>query len=84
MSKLPTPLNGHVLVDPIVDQVKSVFSNPDSKKDLQYAKVLAVAEGSLLKVNDTIVYNPRSLNAINLEGVGLKGFVHEGIIIAIL
>ena len=77
------PLNGNVLVTPIKDQVKSVFSEGDSRRDLQYAKVDAVSEGSLLETGKTIIYNPRNLTDIVYKGK-LKGIVHEGNIIAIL
>ena len=77
------PLNGNVLVTSVKDQVKSVFSQEDSRKDLQYAKVEAVSKGSKLRVGDIIVYNPRNLTDIVYKGK-LKGIVHEGNIIAIL
>lgn len=91
------PLNGNVLVTPIKDQVKSVFSEGDSRRDLQYAKVDAITKKkfsiidmiinlflrSKLKVGDTIIYNPRNLTNIVYKGK-LKGIVHEGNIIAIL
>ncbi len=77
------PLNGNVLVTTLRDQVKSVFSEGDSKRDLQYAKVDAVSEGSTVELGSTIVYNPRNLTNIVYKGK-LKGIVHEGNIIAIL
>ncbi|KKL61084.1 hypothetical protein LCGC14_2198870 [marine sediment metagenome] len=92
------PLNGNVLVTPMKDQVKGVFTQSDSRRDLQYAKVDEVTERKItllkrilefffskptLKVGDTIIYNPRNLTNIVYKGK-LKGIVHEGNIIAIL
>lgn len=78
-----TPLNGNVLVIVLRNQTEEVFSEADSKKDLQYAKVEKVAEGSKLEIGSKIVYNPRNLNNIVADGE-LKGFVHETQIIAIV
>ncbi len=77
------PLNGNVLVTTLRDQVKSVFSEGDSRRDLQYAKVDAVSKGSAVELGSTIIYNPRNLTNIVYKGK-LKGIVHEGNIIAIL
>lgn len=69
-------LNGNVLVDPIKDQAVELFSESDSRKDLQYAKVLIVEEGSKLEVGDVVIFNPRSLTNIVVKGE-LKGALHE-------
>lgn len=93
MSKLPQPLNGNVIVSPRPDQVVQIFKDPDSKKDLQYAEVLVTSKPWVmneemvttnLTVGDIIIYNPRTLNKLAVEGEGLLGIVHEGNIIAIL
>lgn len=77
------PINGNVLVVVLRNQTEEIFREADSKKDLQYAKVEAVSEGSKLSVGSKIVYNPRNLNKI-VDNGELKGFVHETQIIAIL
>lgn len=84
MNKLPQPLNGNILVEVKHDQVKEIFSDADSKKDLQYAEVIATSEGSLLNIGDLIIYNPRALNKINIKDVGLRGILNEGNVIAIM
>ena len=62
------PLNENVLAKPKRDVVKSSFQEADNRRDLQYAEVMAVCEGSKINVGETIVYNPRSITNIEFEG----------------
>lgn len=62
------PLNENVLAKPKRDVVKSAFQDADTRKDLQYAEVMAVCEGSKINIGDTIVYNPRNITNIEFEG----------------
>lgn len=77
------PLNGNVCVTILKNESEDIFKDLDSRKDLQYAVVEAVTEGSKLEIGSKIVYNPRNLTNIVYDDK-LYGFVHETIIIAIL
>lgn len=77
------PINENVLVVVLRDQTKEVYYEVDTRKDLQYARVEAVSEGSKLDIGAKIVFNPRNLHKIIVDG-DLKGILHETQIIAII
>tara|TARA_R110000851_G_scaffold95891_2_gene208201 strand:- start:30 stop:320 length:291 start_codon:yes stop_codon:yes gene_type:complete len=78
------PKMGHVLLEQERDINKAVFSESDAKKDLAYGTVEEITEGYLdqngapskLMVGDRIVFNPRSLTPLIVDGK-LKGMLHE-------
>ena len=84
------PKMGNILITQERDVNKRVFSNSDPKKDLAYGIVDAVTKDyvdangqkSTLKVGDRIIYNPRTLTAIEVNNK-LKGMMHERNVIAI-
>lgn len=81
------PRNNNVLVAPSRDIQKSVFQEADSRRDLQYGKVMAVSKKQLeedeIKEGDTLVYNPRNVTQIEFKG-DVYVMVHELNILAIL
>ena len=77
-----TPLNGNILVEPKRNQTEAIFKEDDSRKDLQYAIVrelppepIDLGNGKQLKLEDVVVYNPRNITMIIVEGKPL-GMVH--------
>ena len=82
------PINGNVLVEPLRNQTEKIFKESDSRKDLQYALVVAIPpEGVILEkdlkleVGDKIVYNPRTLTNLVFKDK-LYGMVHRFNILA--
>lgn len=84
------PLNGNILVKPIRNQTEAVFSESDSRKDLQYASVIKLppepiilSEGKTLAIGDEIVYNPRQLTTIVYEQ-NVYGMIHYQNLLAVV
>lgn len=88
------PLNGFILVSPRRNQTEKVFKEDDSRRDLQYADVVALPyeeiilrnEGNkkeILKLNDIVVYNPRTMTAI-VHDNKVYGMVHNENLLAVL
>lgn len=75
------PLNNNVLLEPKKNQ--AVFKDSSSGRELQFAVVKAICEGSILKLECTIVYNPRNVTTINYEG-NIYNVIQEQNIIAII
>ena len=78
-----SPLNGNILVKPIRNQTEKIFKESDSRKDLQYAVVVALppepivlSEVQNLEVDHVISYNPRNLLMIIVDGEA-RGMVHN-------
>ena len=75
------PLNGNVLLEPIRNQ--AVFKDADSVRDLQFAIVRAICDGSVLEIEQKIVYNPRNVTTVQYKG-NVYNVIHENNIIGLV
>ena len=70
-------VNGNVLVKVKKNVSNALFSEANTRKDIQYAEVVSATEGSKLKVGDIVCFNPRALTTIPVEDE-LMGALNEG------